>query len=460
MTDKSRRPHFAGDGVHHATINGQRFHLRPNKHGGLLWLNGQQPPYQLDHTAADFVKLIIAAMWQFQQGEGDASDQVSEYVVREMLKLYRPPLGIGKKLDPELVKADLDRIYGTLMGLAQGNCPAEIDIPQRNIKPQEWQAPARMDLALTYRCNLACAKCYNDEERALPELSKEKWLEVYQRLWKIGIPQVVFTGGEPTLRNDLVDLISEADEFVTGLVTNGTRLAELAPALRDASLDYAQVTIESLHPQVHDEMTGTAGSHALTVAGLTRAREVGLQLVTNTTLTRMNAPHFVETVTWLHDTLGIENIACNTLICSGKGTAYKKMYGLPEAEIVPILQAACWQAEKLGVSFQWYSPGCYSALNPVKLGLGVKQCSAAAHNMLVQPDGSVLPCQSWPQSVGNILTDPWPRIWNHPTCKKLRDHLLAPIECEKCAQFSLCGGGCPLDKTPRHQPADTGEKPA
>ena len=43
-------------------------------------------------------------------------------------------------------------------------------------------------------------------------------------LWRIGIPQIVFTGGEPLLRDDLVSLVGEAEEFVTGLVTNGTRL--------------------------------------------------------------------------------------------------------------------------------------------------------------------------------------------------------------------------------------------
>jgi radical SAM protein with 4Fe4S-binding SPASM domain len=449
MGVKQRKPQFTGRGVQHATINHHRFHLRSRPEGGLLWLNGQQPPYQLDKTASDFVSYIIEAMWRFQQGDGDESAQVADYVVDKMLAKYRRPLGLRNRLTQGRVKADLDRIFGTLMGLAEGACPVELGLSGREIKPASWTAPARMDLAITYRCNLNCAKCYNGENPPPAELSTEQWLEIYRRLWEIGIPQLVFTGGEPTLREDIVELVEQAEEFVTGLVTNGTRLQELAEPLRRASLDYAQITIESYDPKIHDHMTGVSGSQALTLAGLKRAQAVGLQVVTNTTLTKLNAPQFCETMAWLRNSQGIENIACNTLICSGRGTQYKLSQGLNDAELKTLLAEACRVAEKLGVNFQWYSPGCYTGLNPLELGLGAKHCSAASHNMLIQPDGSVLPCQSWPETVGNILTNPWPAIWNHPTCRKLREHFLAPPGCSDCGQFADCGGGCPLDKSPR-----------
>ena len=92
-------------------------------------------------------------------------------------------------------------------------------------------------------------------------------------------------------------------------------------------------------------------------------------------------------------------------------------------------------------------PDVYHNLDPVSLGFGPKSCSAAAHNMTVQPDGTVLPCQSWPESVGNILKDPWEKIWNHSTCIKLRAHGFGKEkkECADCEQLSICGGGCPLD---------------
>jgi len=452
---KEHAPEYTHRGVHHATINGHRFHLRPTPEGGLLWLDGRQLPYPLDHTARDFVILLIDAMWRFQQGEGDESEQVKRTVVEGILAKYRRRLALRNRVTPARVAADLDRLFGTLMALAGGKCPAEMGLKAKELTPESWHAPARMDLAVTYRCNLKCPKCYNGETE-MPELSLGQWRDIYRTLWRVGIPQVVFTGGEPTLREDIVELVRGADEFVTGLVTNGTRLADLAGALCDASLDYTQVTIESHQPEVHDALTCVPGSHAQTVAGIAKAREVGLQVVTNTTLTVRNAAHFPDTITWLHETFGLQHMACNTVICSGRGVKYKETDGLEEAAMAEVLRAACARAKELGVELQWYSPGCYHTLDPVALGFGPKTCSAAAHNMLIRPDGAVLPCQSWPAAVGNIRTDPWETIWNHETCRQLRAHAQAPETCKGCGFYALCGGGCPLDHSPRQRPETAG----
>lgn len=456
MSERPKMPQDAPGGVRHATINGHRFHLRPTSKGGLLWLDGRQPPYLLDATARDFVVLLLEAMWWYQQGDGDETDQVVRHVVDGMVAKYRRRLSLRNRVTRERVTADLHRLFGTLMELAGGKCPAELGLGAREIVAAAWNAPARMDLAVTYRCNLTCPKCYNSEAAGGTELSLEQWREVYRLLWSIGVPHIVFTGGEPTLRDDIVALVREAEEFVTGLVTNGTRLEQLAEPLRDASLDYTQVTIESYRPEVHDGMTGVPGSHARTVAGIGKAREVGLQVVTNTTLTVHNAAHFPETISWLRERFGLDYMACNTVICSGRGARYRETAGLDEAALAEVLRAACQRAGELGVELQWYSPGCYHTLDPVALGFGSKSCSAAAHNMLIQPDGSVLPCQSWPEAVGNILTDPWEIIWNHETCRKLRAHDLSPKECRGCSVFAVCGGGCPLDRATRRHPEGTG----
>ena len=85
-----------------------------------------------------------------------------------------------------------------------------------------------MDLAITYRCNNACAHCYNGRPRNYPELSTQEWYKILDDLWKIGIPHIVFTGGEPTLREDLPDLIRHAEQNgqITGINTNGRRLKD------------------------------------------------------------------------------------------------------------------------------------------------------------------------------------------------------------------------------------------
>jgi len=445
------KPQYAPGGVLHATINGHRFHLRLKDPWEMnpLWIDGQAP-LLLDKVAAETFALIIEGMWKFQQGEGDESDAVRDFVVDSLYKKYGRPLALKGRVTRATIRANVDRIFGTIMGIAEGTCPVEAGLAMKEVKISEWAAPARMDLAVTYRCNLNCPHCYMEEGlRAMPDMPLQFWRKVLDRLWDIGIPQVVFTGGEPTLRSDLVEMVAAAEQFVTGLVTNGTKLAELAEPLRDASLDYVQVTLEAPIPEVHSHMVGAVGNFnafVATVEGIKTALGVGLQVVTNTTLTRENAELFPSLLRFGKD-LGLKNMACNTIICSGRGKAAKANGGVPLEELRGILQKAVRVAQELGISLQWYSPTCYLHLNPVELGFGAKGCSAAAYNMTIQPDGTVLPCQSWPNTVGNIMADAWEQIWNHPICRKLREHGFASerAECADCIHNRVCGGGCPLE---------------
>ena len=146
-----------------------------------------------------------------------------------------------------------------------------------------------MDLALTYRCNNDCAHCYNARPRRYPELSTAEWKDSLDRLWEIGIPHVVFTGGEPTLRPDLPELIAHAERNgqITGLNTNGRRLKDpaLVQALVDAGLDHVQITLEShdaANPRPHGRRRTAPGTE--TVAGIRNALATRLYVMTNTTL--------------------------------------------------------------------------------------------------------------------------------------------------------------------------------
>lgn len=442
---------FTQNGILHATINKHRFHLRlkdPTP-DNFLWIDGRIL-LLLDAVAGDFVSNLLQGMWQFQQGQGDDSEKVRQFVVEQMYRKYGRRLAWpAKRITRERLGGDLDRIFGTIMGIAEGACPVDTDLAMKEIDINHWIAPARMDLALTYRCNLNCAHCYASAaaRSEIKELTTAQWKKVLERLWEIGVPNVVFTGGEPTLREDLVELVEAAKPFVTGLVTNGTQLAKLARALQTASLDYVQVTLESHLPEVHNAMVSASfDAFSQTVEGITAGLEAGLQAITNTTLTRQNASQFPQLIKFCQ-TLGLQNMACNTLICSGGGIAAKKENGLSPAELKTVLEQAIRTAQEQHINLQWYSPTCYLHLNPVELGFGVKGCSAAAYNMTIQPDGSILPCQSWPEPVGNLLQDPWPMIWNHPICVKLRNHGFAQENphCKTCLHHEVCGGACPLE---------------
>jgi radical SAM protein with 4Fe4S-binding SPASM domain len=327
-----------------------------------------------------------------------------------------------------------------------GTCPIhdlELEIqPPFSLRPS---APFRMDLALTYRCNNDCAHCYNARSRQFPEMDTANWKRVIDRLWQIGIPHVVFTGGEPTLREDLPELIAHAERTgqITGLNTNGRRVsdARYLKELVEAGLDHIQITLESHDPFIHDAMVSTKGAWRQTIAGIQNALASPLYIMTNTTMLTENSPYLRETLTCLAE-LGVPTVGLNALIYSGRGQSVGT--GLPETELEPLLVAAREITEQNNQRLIWYTPTEYCQFDPMLLELGVKGCTAALYNMCLEPDGSVLPCQSYYQTVGHILNDSWETIWNHPLSTSLRDRTYIGEKCRECAFLAECGGGCPL----------------
>jgi radical SAM protein with 4Fe4S-binding SPASM domain len=306
-------------------------------------------------------------------------------------------------------------------------------------------APYRMDLALTYRCNNDCAHCYNARPRGFSELTTEQWINIINKVWEIGIPHIVFTGGEPTLRDDLPTLIEHAEHLgqITGLNTNGRRLKDpkYLKTLVDAGLDHVQITVESHDALIHDFMVRRKGAFQQTITGLTNVLDTPLYVMTNTTMLNHNSPHLEDTLDFLAST-GVPTIGLNALIYSGRGSTVGT--GLSETELAPLLEMARIKTAMHGQRLIWYTPTQYCNFDPMQLELGVKGCTAALYNMCIEPDGGVIPCQSYYHQLGNLLSASWDSIWNHDLSKSLRERKYIPDKCRSCNLLQECGGGCPL----------------
>ncbi|MGB4594836.1 MAG: radical SAM protein [Anaerolineaceae bacterium] len=353
------------------------------------------------------------------------------------------------KIDKNEAGMDFDKVLQQTRGLIdkeKGLCPVcDLDLALSMPFSSKLSAPYRMDLAITYRCNNNCAHCYNARERSFPEMPTESWLRTIDRLWELRIPHVVFTGGEPTLRDDLVTLVAYAQKkgMVTGLNTNARRLADdqFVKHLVNAGLDHVQITVESHDPIIHDQMVRARGAWQDTRAGLRNVVNSKLYMMTNTTLLSNNSDNLESILTFLADEK-VPTVGLNALIYSGQGATVQT--GLKEADIPPLLDLARKFTQKSGQRLIWYTPTQYCHFNPLMLSLGVKGCTAAYYNMCLEPNGDVLPCQSYYQSIGNILTDPWESIWHHPLADSLRNRGDIPDGCVHCDFFVECGGGCPL----------------
>ncbi len=307
-------------------------------------------------------------------------------------------------------------------------------------------APYRMDLAVTYRCNNDCAHCYNARERNFPELNTEQWFKIIDQLWALGVPHIIFTGGEATLRNDLPELIrhAESNGQITGLNTNARRLMDMnyVQQLVKAGLDHVQITVESCVPEIHDEMMRAKGAFKQTITGLNNVLATKLYVMTNTTMLRTNVHTIPATLDFLADN-GVPTIGLNALILSGHGLTVGT--GLHESELQPILDIATQKTAERGQKLIWYTPTQYCQFDPTAHNLGVKGCTAALYSMCIESNGDVLPCQSYYHPLGNMLTDSWNSIWNHKLSTQLRERQNLPDKCGNCSLVAECGGGCPLN---------------
>ena len=124
---------------------------------------------------------------------------------------------------------------------------------------QKLSAPYRLDCALTYKSGGEDSRTA-PEERVKRELITEEWKAILLKSWQAGIPQIVFTGGEPTLRPDLCELITitQNQGQVTGLLTDGKRLAETGLPTRIAAIRVGSCDDQS-GSRVHPSLGGYSG---------------------------------------------------------------------------------------------------------------------------------------------------------------------------------------------------------
>lgn len=246
--------------------------------------------------------------------------------------------------------------------------------------------PLRIDCALTYQIPSGKADLYAPTKRVGRALDTEEWKVILKQAWEWGIPHVVFTGGEPTLRPDLQELIQFSEDLgmVTGLITDGDRLADKSylSDLLNAGLDHLMILInnkkdtslEAIRDAVSEDIHVTVHL-TITEGVLTDINNVLDQLVT----------------------IGVQNIS---LSITSKALETK-------------LAEASRAAVEKGFKLIYDLPVPYGEMNPVNLELEEDQTTrkgAAVSWVYVEPDGDVLPGQGYPAKLGNLFTDGWMNI--------------------------------------------------
>ena len=425
-------------GVSHCTFNPEgpgvvRIHLIPPKFrllrssAYIVILNG----YYLLPLGYSWALLLQNIMEEVNRFDGKPitqadEDAILERTVRRVHKVY-----------PSVPRADLEEdleeLVDVLFAIARGNDPdARIEKLSIRAYRDNMTAPHRMDLMVSamtdgcgkWQCNQKCIFCYaaGQEMGKTQELTTQQWKQAIDRLDAARVPMVTFTGGEPTQRGDIAELVGYAKRMVTRLNTNGVNLTpELVSQLKAAGLDSLQVTLYSHDEAVHNALVG-CNHFADTVQGIRNAVAAGLDISINTPLCRKNAD-YDKTLAFIRE-LGVRFVTVSGLICTGMAGINHEAYDLSAEELYEIVKTAKAFCNGHEMEMDFTSPGLIRKELLEDLGMNVPMCGACLSNMAIAPDGTVVPCQSWlgtDAALGNILEDPFKKIWNHPMCRKLRN---------------------------------------
>ncbi|MGD8457923.1 MAG: radical SAM protein [Anaerolineales bacterium] len=414
-----------------------RLHLRIEPDGaGVLFIDVTDVIH-LNSTAAEITKMAL--------------DGIDEKMARVLLsQKYRWE-------NEHQVDEDLSKIYQMVDHLCNHTgdcftCALKGLLETAPMFSVQVNAPYKIDIALTYGCNNQCPHCYNEIDRFhMPSLPLIDWYKVLDKVAELGIPHIILTGGEATLHPNLSEIIKYADQLgmIVGMNSNGRHVAHepYMLELAKSGLNHIQITLGSCYPQVHNLVMGV-DSFSQTVRGIENALNSGIHVITNTTLMQLNVDHAEEIVDFLFDK-GIRTFAMNGMIYSGGGFSHPN--AIPTNELAPLLVRIRDHAKSLGMRFLWYTPTEYCRFSPVELEVGAKRCNAGEYSICIEPNGDVLPCQSYYVSTGNILNDPWEEIWNNDLMISFRnredDPQLCglPEICWECPDLSLCGGGCRIE---------------
>jgi len=350
-----------------------RLHLRIENDGtGILVINASTILH-LNQTAVEYAYHLI-----------QHSD--TESVIDEIAKRY--------KIDHEHIRQDYelftDRIL-TLIETPNLDPVTYLDIERQEPYSGEISAPYRLDCAITYEVSDESHREHAPLYRVDRELTTEEWTTIFDIAFDHGIPHLLFTGGEPTMREDLPELILKAEEIglVTGLVTDGLRIEDDAyrSKLLMNGLDHIMIIFDPENPTEWEVLGKVLEEDIHTTVHLTLRKGVDLH------------PYMQRMAE-----MGTQAIS------------------LSEADIdlTKELQDLRDFAAVLQLDLVWDMPVPYSQNNPVSLELekGPEEHApegAGRAWLYIEPDGDVLPAQGmYDQVFGNILSDPWDKIWeNH-----------------------------------------------
>jgi MoaA/NifB/PqqE/SkfB family radical SAM enzyme len=327
---------------------------------------------------------------------------------------------------------------GTVSQAIKHRKDAPRDVPSGMLAFTETRRPV-IFWNITNKCNLTCDHCYisagPDKERA-GELSTEEAKAFIDDVSEMGVPLLLFTGGEPLVRNDFWELAAHAKtkKLRAVISTNGTLITKnIAKRLKDSGISYVGISIDGADSETHDAIRNQRGSFAKAIQALKNCVELDLKCGIRITASKDN----VEEIPNLLDLcleLGVPRFCLYWLVPSGRGKGMYDDKQLNREEILKTLDFLFEKAKTLDprlieiLTVDAPQDGIY-LLKKMKeenhpeyenayklLSFTGDSCSAGDRAANVDPVGNIYACQFAQRPelvVGNVRDHKFSEIWNN-----------------------------------------------
>lgn len=327
-------------------------------------------------------------------------------------------------------------------------------------KPFVPGAPFQVVWDVTYACNLRCKHCYAVAGKALEdELTTEDALETIEKFDKFGVTIISFSGGEPLVRRDILDLTRFASDrgIYVGMATNGTLITEeRAKQLKESGVSYLQISLDGTEG-THDSFRGIR-CYSRTIDGIRNAVKEGFFVNVSMTVTKLNLNEVKEVVE-LCRKLGVNWFMHYNFIPTGRGKQIleidlspeeredllKMLYhensnGLNLLSTAPQFARIALQCEANFIPTHFYNVNAGRLRNLAEF---IGGCGAGRFYISMRANGDIQPCVFFPLKIANIrdLNDrDLGKLWLHnPIFEDLRNKDIIE-SCGTCGYRYFCGG--------------------
>ena len=287
-------------------------------------------------------------------------------------------------------------------------------------KARERFIPLNATFELTYRCNLSCVHCYQ-EENTDGELATEEVFSVIEQLAQCGTLNMTLTGGEALMREDFFEIARHARKRNMGisLISNGTLIEEgIVEKMKHLHFSNISISLHGVTPEIHEAVTGTAGSFSRTVKAVKLLAESGFKVTVKTSVMKQNAGE-IERINDFCNGIGAELSANPSLCPTTRGSTRPLNYRLSDKELRIYMMWETGNKEVRGLT---------------------RTCNAGLCNVGISPKGDIFPCNIIRLEAGNLRQQSFEDIWNSsPSLQWIRGLKMEDFEeCSKCKLLDVC----------------------